>query len=300
LWRTLKQDPPDVLFVQDYCSGRYDVLLLFSRLLNIPLVTLHSGSIASRYLGKALKGLSIPRADAIFPSGRAEAHRLSHEYAIPESKLFILRPPVDTEVYRPMEREACCREFGLAPGRRYLLFVGRLDDGVKRISTILEQFALRAAQHPEVDFVIAGSGRDEAALRAQASKDLPGRVHFVGWLANDQRKVSIFNLAECLVLASWREASPAVIGEAFACGTPVVSSDVGGISDLVQEGISGWLFPAGDDPGLGRCLEEVMARPGKQAGMRREARRRAVDLVSLDVTRATLQAGFASVLKSSP
>jgi glycosyltransferase involved in cell wall biosynthesis len=300
LWRTLQQNPPDALFVQDYCSGRYDVLLLFSRLLNIPLITLHSGSIASRYLGKALKRFSIPRADAIFPSGQAEAHRLRHEYAIPESRLFILRPPVDTEVYRPMERDNCCREFGLAPGKRYLLFVGRLDDGVKRISTILEQFALRAARYPDVDFVIAGSGRDEAALRTQASQNLPGRVHFVGWLPNDQRKVMIFNLAECLVLASWREASPAVIGEAFACGTPVVSSDVGGISDLVQEGISGWLFPAGDDTGLGRCLEEVMAQPGKSAGMRREARRRALDLVSLDVTRATLQAGFASVLKSRP
>jgi glycosyltransferase involved in cell wall biosynthesis len=300
LMRTLRQDQPDVLFVQDYCSGRYDVLLLFSRWLKIPLITLHSGSTANRYLGKALKQLSIPRADAIFPSGRAEASRLRHDYAIPESKLFILRPPVDTQIYRPMEREDCCRQFGLPPHKRYLLFVGRLDDGVKRISTILEQFALQAPKHPDVHFVIAGSGRDEAALRSQALTTLPGRVHFVGWLANDQRKATVFNLAECLVLASWREASPAVIGEAFACGTPVVSSDVGGIGDLVKAGVSGWLFPAGDDTGLGQCLEEVMAQPEKPAAMRSEARRLALELVSLKVTRATLKAGFASVMHSRP
>ena len=57
-------------------------------------------------------------------------------------------------------------------------------------------------------------------------------------------------------MASVSEGFPSVIGEAFACGIPVVSSDVGAISDLVIDGKTGYLFDAGDD---NRMLEILSA-----------------------------------------
>ena len=72
-----------------------------------------------------------------------------------------------------------------------------------------------------------------------------------------------YNASECLILNSLREASPAVIGEAFSCGIPVVSSDVGGIDDLVVQEKSGWLFKPGDDDALLRHLDYVLANPEK-------------------------------------
>ena len=296
LWRGLVSLRPDVLFVQDYCSGRYDVLLLVSKLLKIPLITFHSGSTEEKYLGKAMKSFTIPRAAVLFPSGKSEMSRLQNRYGISSSRLFILRPPLDATVFSILDRTTCCEHFGLDRKRRYLLFFGRLDDSVKRISSIICQFSLLAEDFQDFDLVIAGSGRDHAELVGLSNRILPGRVHFMGWIAEDQRKAMLYNTADCMVLASWREASPAVIGEAFACGTPVVSSDVGGISDLVKDDVSGWLFPAGDDDSLLRCLSKVMSNAGQIAAMRPLVREMATKLVSNEVVGETLKNGFDSVM----
>ena len=64
------------------------------------------------------------------------------------------------------------------------------------------------------------------------------------------------------------------------CGTPVLASDVGAISELVVDGKTGWLFEAGDDSGLVRALTEVLEHPARAAAMRPYVRRVAEDRLS--------------------
>jgi len=163
--------------------------------------------------------------------------------------------------------------------RRYLLFVGRLDDAVKRVSALIHAFASEADKHPDVDFLIAGSGPDEKELHETARDILPDRIRFLGWITPEQ-KPGLYNVAECLLLASRSEGFPTVIGEAMLCGTPVLASDVGAISELVVDGKTGWLFEAGDDSGLVRALTEVLEHPARAAAMRPYVRRVAEDRLS--------------------
>jgi glycosyltransferase involved in cell wall biosynthesis len=255
LWRAVWRDSVDCVFVQSYSSGRFDVLLLMARLLRLRFVAYHAGGECDRYLGAAVRRWSLKHADRIIVSSASEADRLARRHSVPRDKLRLILTPIDTTVYAPLDRNMACRASGLDVRRRYLLFVGRLDDQTKRVSAIIRSFAAIAADRPTVDLVVVGGGQDEHALRSLADALVPGRVRFTGWISGDLEKAHWYNAAECLVLASRREGFPTVVGEAMACGTPVVSADVGGVSELVEQGVTGWLVAPGND----RALTDTMA-----------------------------------------
>jgi glycosyltransferase involved in cell wall biosynthesis len=140
-FRTLNRERPDYLFVQDYNTGRFDVLLLLSKILGIPLLAYHSGSTPEMYLGGRIKRWTIPRADWIFPSGRSELNNLLIKFRVKRDRLAVLRPPVEMSVFHPMDRTEACRMTGLDDRRRYILFIGRFEDPIKRISNLIRAFS---------------------------------------------------------------------------------------------------------------------------------------------------------------
>lgn len=298
LIKSLYRDKPDVILVQDYCSGKFDMLLLFSWALNIPLLTLHAGSTTDEYLGKYFKKHTISKAKWIFSSGSNESLNLRNNFDVEQSLINIIRPPIDTEIYRIIKKADACLKLDLNSDKRYLLFVGRFDDSVKRISSIIRVFHKLAPKYPDVDLLIIGGGNDEQDLKKQSEDMLPGRVLFTGWISKDNEKALYYNVSECLILASWREGFPTVIGEAFSCGIPVISSDVGGIDDMVIDGKSGWLFSPGDDEALLRHLEYVLANPEKIKAMRSNVRKIAEETVSIPVIGKALQEGFITALEN--
>ncbi|WP_114751790.1 glycosyltransferase family 4 protein [Pleomorphovibrio marinus] len=295
LSRRLFLEKPDVIFVQDYCSGRYDVLLFYAYLLNIPLITFHSGSVSYRYLGKRIKKYSISKADYIFSSGTQETGNLINNYKVPPENTAVIRPPINMNVYQIMEKNLACKKLGIDPTRRYLLFVGRFEDGVKRITHMIHVFQKVSEKFQDVDFILIGSGLDEHLIKSRANSLIPGRVFFTGWLKEDSQKALYYNVAECLWLASWREAAPAVIGESFACGTPVLSSRVGGIPDLVIPNKTGWLFEPGDDIEMLETLCTMLEICPRNAEFRENIRNYAENLVSFRAIGEVLKSGFLSV-----
>ncbi len=292
LWRALKRDRPDFVFVLDWGSGRYDVLLLLARLLGVPLIARHGGSRPERYLGKLAKRWTIPRADGFIVAGPEEREMLIRKYRVPPERVNTILTPIDTVVYCPQDRAAAFQAAGLDPARRYLLFVGRLEDHIKRVSALLRAFARLAPAHPDVDLVVVGDGPDAEKLKTLAQECVPGRVRFPGWISDAREKVSFYNAAQCLVLPSIREGFPAVVAEAMACGTPVVASRVGAVPELVIEGETGWLAPPGNDEALQSALEQVLRDPAAVASMRSHARRVAEDRVSSDRVGAALAQCF--------
>lgn len=294
LFKALKKDRPDVIFSQDYCSGRFDSLHLLAWWRRIPLVAVHSGS-TGKYLGPLLKRITIPKTDWIFTSGKREEDFLEKKYKVNPRRMSTVRSPINTSVYKPINRETACLASGLDSEKRYFLFIGRLDDSVKRVSSIIGAFKKVAANFTDIDLLIVGSGKDEVKLKEQATKQVPGRIVFYGWIANDEEKVRLLNIAECLVLASKREGFPTVVGEALACGLPVVSSDVGAISDLVIENKTGWLFPSQDDEALFRHLQFIAENPQTIKNMRSSISGFAASHISIEALTGSLKLGFSSL-----
>ncbi len=294
--RTLERDRPDAFFVQDYATGRYDTLVLIARAFGVPLIAYHSGSSPDHYAGRWAKRWTIPAADRLIVSSHEELEMLARRYRVPRERLALILTPIDTEGFCPRERVEACRAAGLDPARRHILFVGRLDDRVKRLSALIRAFGALAGKHDDADLVVVGDGRDGEMLHGLADLHAPGRVRFMGWVAGTTSLAQLYSAAECLVLPSLHEGFPTVIGEAMACGAPVLASRVGGVGELVIEGETGWMVPPGDDDALGAALASVLANPEAVAAMRPQARRLAEQRVSPTVVAMQLRECFAEMM----
>jgi glycosyltransferase involved in cell wall biosynthesis len=138
----------------------------------------------------------------------------------------------------------------------YALFAGRLSEE-KGLRTLL-----RACQDlPEVPLKIAGDGPMRAFVEERVSK-LPN----VDYLENcgRQKLLELLKHAQFLVFPSeWYEGLPLVIIEALACGTPVLASALGSMTELIQEGVNGRFFQAGNSDSLVNCIRAMLvAAPG--------------------------------------
>jgi glycosyltransferase involved in cell wall biosynthesis len=284
-----------VILAQDYCSGKFDILYLYAKLMGIPLMAYHTGSTINGYSGKFLRQFTIRRASWIYASGEKELKRLEKDYNISSGCLNIIRPPIDVKIYKRIQREEACGEGGLKSERRYWIFVGRLDDVVKRVSAIIKTFCEAVETLPNLDLLIVGMGNDEKKIKGLVPEKFRNRILFLGWIADDHKKAVLYNCSECLLMASSREGFPTVIGEAFACGIPVICSDVGTIADLVIHGKTGWLFPPGDDKAMLQIFQSVAHYPEQLNALRSSLRLLAEENVSFEVTALALKKGFACV-----
>jgi glycosyltransferase involved in cell wall biosynthesis len=191
-----------------------------------------------------------------------------------------------------MERKEAAALLDVPADGVYFLFLGRLDDSIKRVSSIITAFQALAAQCSNAYLLIAGNGKDEATLRSLAANAYGDRIRFMGWIADDRSKKTLLNIADCLVMASRREGFPTVIGEAMACGTPVLAPDVGTIADLVIKDKTGWLFPPLDD---GQMLEKMrwLVKHAEQVmGLRTSIRAFALEHVSYASVSRVMVTGF--------
>lgn len=120
---------------------------------------------------------------------------------------------------------------------------------------------LRAAAFTGMDTVIVGAGEEEAELRHEAAARGLAHVRFAGplWGANLH---AIVSRARCVVCPSeWYENSPLMVYEAMALGKPVVGAAIGGIPELVEDGVTGLLFRPGDAEDLAARLAQMLAQP---------------------------------------
>ncbi|HEX5476671.1 MAG TPA: glycosyltransferase family 4 protein [Burkholderiales bacterium] len=146
-----------------------------------------------------------------------------------------------------------------AQKRNLVLFFGRLH-ARKGIFDLLEAVAALRSQAPEVRLVCAGKG-DRAAVQRYAQRlGIADAVQFTGWLGPSGKR-ALFESAAALALPSYEEALPMSVLEAMGAGVPVVVSPVGGLSEMVVDGVSGFLAAPGDTGRLKRALAKLLLDP---------------------------------------
>lgn len=113
--------------------------------------------------------------------------------------------------------------------------------------------------HPTTSLVVLGEGPlHEEMVRRSGAAGLSDRVHFLGF----RRDIADFiAAADVFCLSSVWEGVPLAAQEAILLGIPVVATDVGGMPELIADGISGRLVPSGDAAALASALEEVLTTP---------------------------------------
>jgi colanic acid/amylovoran biosynthesis glycosyltransferase len=139
-----------------------------------------------------------------------------------------------------------------------LLCVGRLAKEKGQL-LLVEAAAKLAAAGQEIDIVLAGDGPMRGEIEALiASSGLDGRVRITGWL-DAQGIEQQMHAARALVVPSLSEGLPVVIMEAMANRRPVVAPFLAGIPELVLDGKTGWLYPAGNVDALADAMQHCLA-----------------------------------------
>ena len=189
-------------------------------------------------------------------------------------RVQVVHNGVDVDQFKPQERSMRLRqELGLPQDARVLASVGRLV-GWKGLRVIIE--VLRQLP-PDVHYLVAGEGPDEARLREQAAQlGLGERVHFCGRVAHD-RLPQLLAQADLLLQPSLGEESFGItLVEAMACGLPVLASRQGGMTEIVVSGVTGELLPPGEVEAWRVAIAALLQQPERMRALGAAGRARAV------------------------
>jgi glycosyltransferase involved in cell wall biosynthesis len=207
--------------------------------------------------------------DAVLPIGTLNDEYWQHYFgnSVPR---FLMPYAVDNDYFARLAREAQTRraelqsELGLDPARPVILFASKLQPR-KHCDHLIEAYA-RLAPAPGVEpapyLVIVGDGEERPALKLQASATGFGSIRFCGF-RNQSELPRFFDLATVFVLPSRHEPWGLIVNEVMnAARAVIVSDNVGCAPDLIEDGINGCIYPAGDIDALANSLRRVLGVPG--------------------------------------
>lgn len=286
-------------FVSDFAAGvrsfaradgqRYDVVhshywqsglaaMPLARSWGVPLV--HSSHTLGRVKNGALppgdvlesekrgeaEGQVVRAADVVVASTHHEREELTRLYEARQDTLRTIHPGVDHHLFRPGDKAEARARLGLDAQAPVLLAVGRIQP-LKGLSLVLEALARIAPMRmPPLLLIVGGPsgprGEEEVAHLKKLARSLrvASRVRWLG--PRPQMELpAMYRAADALMVCSYSESFGLAALEAHACGTPVFGTAVGGLSYVVKDGRSGFLFPGRDPVVFADRLGSVLSNP---------------------------------------
>ena len=254
IWLCLTDRSVKILHIHHASRGscwRKSLLLLIGKLFGKKVILhIHGGGFHNFYrhskLTKRYIRFILEHADAVICLSDNWKKYYSETFKL--KRLEIINNVIET----PMIRET------IKNGTVNLLFLGHINEkkGVFDLLSVLAEN--RPAFKDKVSFTIGGIGEVERLNNTIAKYDINGDVQFAGWVSGP-KKADLLNQCDIYVLPSYNEGLPISILEAMSYGKPVISTNVGGIPEIVRPGFNGWLFKPGDLEALNNIIEEVLS-----------------------------------------
>lgn len=239
-------------------------------------LTEHAKHSISRFpvLQKAAREL-VSRVDACTVITQNLRHFLVNEVGVSPEPIQVIPNGVDPDGLQPAGNPSAIAS--LVPDHFdgcVLVSVGRLVEA-KDHFTLLAALAELRDQAAPVFLVLVGDGELRSDLESAVTRH---RLEDHVVLAGQRSDVpELLSGADVFVMSSKREGLPMAVLEAMSAGLPVVSTDVGGIPEVVEDGLSGVLVPPGQPKALARALASLAADPGRREALACAARRRVVE-----------------------
>lgn len=182
---------------------------------------------------------------------------------------------------------------GLPTESKILLTMGRFSPE-KGMDVLIDAFSLLKGQVEEAHLVLLGDGQERLALEGRTQAvGLEPCIHFIGFT---ETPGDFLAEADVFVLPSRSEGLPNAVLEAMALGIPVVATEVGGVPEVIEDGVSGHLVPPNQPEALAQGLAEVLSDPDLRQRFVREGRRRVEESFSIEARISGLKRIYEEVI----
>ena len=269
-YRTLKRMIREEGYEIIHCHGARGNMMgaLLRRATGLPVVTTVHSDYRLDYLGRPFSRLSYGTINTI--ALRLLDYRIGVSDAMTDllisrgfdpDRLFTIYNGLDFTPRTPaLGRAEYFRSVGLeADGDSVVVGIAARLNPVKDIATLVRGFAIAHQSCPKLRLLIAGDGEQMDMLKKlSAELGVERQVCFAGWITDTD---SFYHAIDINTLTSLSETFPYSLTEGARAALPTVASRVGGVPYLIEHGIHGLLFQAGDAEGLARCLVSLARDP---------------------------------------
>ncbi len=188
---------------------------------------------------------SIQRSDILTAVSAYLQRETVQHFDVPAERIRVIPNFVDLAMYR-RDLEPCHRSKLSEPGEKIVMHISNFRP-VKRVDDVVRVFAGIAARVP-ARLVLVGDGPERGRVQQLAEElNIAHRVLFLG---KQESVAELLACADLFLLTSATESFGLVALEAMACGVPVIATRVGGVPEVVPEGVAGWLAAIGDIDGM--------------------------------------------------
>jgi len=200
-------------------------------------------------------------------------------FNVPRDKIWMIPNGVDPEMYRPSAIDQSLRDRYADPSEKIVLYVGRLVPE-KGVNVLLGAAPRILSAHPKTKFIIVGEGYSKEMLSSfTKSLGIDRKVFFTGYVSDEEIK-GLLGLADVQVVPSIYEPFGIVCLEAMASGIPVVASDTGGLSEIVEDSVTGLKVPTDNSDAIANAVNRLLSDDALRGSMSKRARERAIERFS--------------------
>ncbi len=243
---------------------------------------------------RAYKGLNL----TIVTPSRWLAECAKRSSLLSDLKVEVIPYGLNTDIFKPIEKLAARNILNLPKNKKIILF-GAINATTNRLKgfkylkrAISELEKMKTFNEDELCLVIFG---------ASYSKDMekiPFEIRFLGRLYDDFSLKLSYSAADTFITPSLQDNFPNTVMESLSCGTPVVSFSIGGMPEMVEHQMDGYLSEYKDSQSLAEGIKWILEDENRALKLREAARKKAVEKYSLEIQAGQYKSLYRSLVKS--
>jgi glycosyltransferase involved in cell wall biosynthesis len=296
LARVVRRESCDAILCQEYEYPRFDTCVLLGKVIRRPVFgSFQGGNYHHNHLERFVRGHSIRACAGMITQTESEERRVVECYEVPPRRLARILNPIDTDVWRPGDRDEARTGLEIPDHACVAVWHGRVALHKKGLDVLVDAWERVRSEcaDRELRLLLVGTGddADRLARRLASAKDLG--VHWDNRFLHDQEAVQRYLWAgDVYAFPSRYEGLPIALLEAMACGLPVVATEFEGVADILGRGedSGGLLVPRDDSEALAAAIARLFRDGDRRLELGRRARRTAVERFSLEPTGERLRA----------
>lgn len=203
-------------------------------------------------------GISLRRADVVYGVSKDICERIVTTFGVPLSRVKLVPFGVDTTLFHPAAKKKIIYDNDV------VVLSNRTFLEIYNIETLINSIPLVVEKNPNVKFVIKGTGPQENSLKSLVLElGVSEYVTFIGWVEYEEM-VGLLHNCDIYVSTALSDGTPVSVLEAMACAKPCIVTDVGGVSEWIEDGLNGYLFTPKKPQELAQKILDLAADPIKR------------------------------------